>query len=302
MKGAVRDRTWERHEQVVRLHLEPTIGGVRLDRLNTLQEVQAVYGRKLDAGLSPRSVEIVHATLHKALKQAVGWTLIPRNVAAATPPRPVRKDITPLSREQARVLLEAARGDRLYVFYVLAVTTGMRNGELLGLQWRDVDLDANTLQVRRTVFNSARSGAHRHIHDYRDRGAEISPLRHRPPHKPHPRLRSSYHDAGPRLPRWCCLLVVRLPFTHGSGIAALHRRLHAGHSRAVQPAVRAHPVVHRPPFLPQQVRRQKVPRNLLGQAKRRDGPRLAGQRPRRGGAEGHAGLARLGIAAPRCGF
>jgi integrase len=153
VKGSVRDRTWERHEQVVRLHLKPTIGSVKLDRLTALQ-VQAVYGRKLEAGLSPRSVEIIHATLHKALKQAVAWTLIPRNVAAsATPPRPVKKEIKPLSREQARTLLEAARGGELFAFYVLAVTTGMRNGELLGLQWKDVDLDTGTLQVRRTVFN-----------------------------------------------------------------------------------------------------------------------------------------------------
>src|SRR5918995_1339210 len=129
VKGSVRDRTWERYEQVVRLHLKPTIGNVKLDRLNALQ-VQSVYGRKLEAGLSPRSVEIIHATLHKALKQAVRWTLIPRNVAAsATPPRPVRKEIKPLSREQTKMLLEAAKGDTLHAFYyVLAVTTGMRNG------------------------------------------------------------------------------------------------------------------------------------------------------------------------------
>ena len=153
MHGSVRERTWERHEQVVRLHLEPTIGDVKLDRLNAIQ-VQSVYGQKIEAGLSPRSVEIVHVTLHKALKQAVAWTLIPRNVAeAARPPRPVGKEITPLSREQAQALLEAAKGDALHAFYVLPVTTGMRNGELLGLQWRDVDLEARALQVRRTVFN-----------------------------------------------------------------------------------------------------------------------------------------------------
>jgi integrase len=50
-------------------------------------------------------------------------------------------------------LLDVARSDKLYAFYALAVTTGMRNGELLGLQWRDVGLDEGTLQVRRTVFN-----------------------------------------------------------------------------------------------------------------------------------------------------
>jgi integrase len=119
-------------------------------------QVQALYGRKLEAGLSPRTVEIVHATLHKALKQAVGWTLIPRNVAdSATPPRPVGREIKSLSLEQARALLAAAKGDVLEAFYVLAVTTGMRNGELLGLQWHDVDLDDKTLRVRRTVFNGA---------------------------------------------------------------------------------------------------------------------------------------------------
>jgi integrase len=153
MKGTVKERTWERHEQVARLHLGPTLGNVRLERLNALQ-VQAVYGRELEAGMSPRSVEIVDATLHKSLKQAVGWTLIPRNVAeAATPPRPVGREITSLSREQARALLAAARGEPLYAFYVLAVTTGMRNGELLALQWKDVDLEDLTLRVRRSVFN-----------------------------------------------------------------------------------------------------------------------------------------------------
>jgi len=110
--------------------------------------------QKLDGGLSPRSVEIIHATLHKALMQAVGWMLIPRDVAeAATPPRPTRWEIKPLSQEQARTLLKAARGDGLHALYVLAVTTGMRNGELLVLQWKDVDLEDRTLLVRRTVFN-----------------------------------------------------------------------------------------------------------------------------------------------------
>jgi integrase len=153
VKGTVRDRTWQRHEEVVRPHLEPTIGNVRLVRLTALQ-VQAVYGQKLEGDLSTRSVQIIHATLHKALKQAVGWTLIPRNVSeAATPPRLSKREITPLSQEQARLLLEAARGDVLHAFYVLAVTTRMRNGELLGLQWKDVSLPNRTLRVRRTVFN-----------------------------------------------------------------------------------------------------------------------------------------------------
>jgi integrase len=152
LEGSVRDRTWQRYEEVVRLHLKPTLGGVKLDKLNALR-VQNVYSQKLNAGLSPRSVEIIHITLHKAPKQAVRWSLVPRNVAeAVTPPRPPKLEITPLTQQQLRALLETARNDKLYALWVLACTTGMRNGELLAVQWRDIDLEAGTLQVKRTVF------------------------------------------------------------------------------------------------------------------------------------------------------
>jgi integrase len=152
LEGSVRDRTWQRYEEVVRLHLKPTLGGVKLDKLNALR-VQNVYSQKLNAGLSPRSVEIIHITLHKAPKQAVRWSLVPRNVAeAVTPPRPPKREITPLTQQQLRALLETARNDKLYALWVLACTTGMRNGELLAVQWRDIDLEAGTLQVKRTVF------------------------------------------------------------------------------------------------------------------------------------------------------
>lgn len=74
-----------------------------------------------------------------------------RNVAEAVdPPKVHKKEVTPLSPEQARVFLEAARGDRLEALYVLAVHTGMRQGELLALRWDDVDLDAGVLHVRGT--------------------------------------------------------------------------------------------------------------------------------------------------------
>jgi hypothetical protein len=66
-KDTVKERTWERHEQVVRLHLKPSIGRVKLQKLNAL-DVQELYRTKLDSGLSPRTVQIVHTTLHKALK------------------------------------------------------------------------------------------------------------------------------------------------------------------------------------------------------------------------------------------
>ncbi|CAA9428133.1 MAG: Integrase, partial [uncultured Rubrobacteraceae bacterium] len=153
VRGTVRERTWKRSEEVVRLHLVPALGKTRLDKLNALQ-VQALYRSKLESGLSARTVRMVHTTLHKALKQAVRWSLIPRNVAEAVdPPRERNTEVRPLDEGQVKSLLRAARGERFETLYILAVTTGMRSGELLGLQWGDVDLEAGTLQVRRTVFN-----------------------------------------------------------------------------------------------------------------------------------------------------
>ena len=153
VRDTVRERTWKRGEEVVRLHLIPALGKTRLDRLNALQ-VQALYRSKLESGLAARTVRMVHTTLHKALKQAVRWSLIPRNVAEAVdPPRERNTEVRPLDEGQVKSLLRAARGERFETLYILAVTTGMRSGELLGLQWGDVDLEAGTLQVRRTVFN-----------------------------------------------------------------------------------------------------------------------------------------------------
>jgi integrase len=152
VKGTVKERTWDRHEEVVRLHLKPPIGHVKLPKLNAL-DVQELYLTKQDSGLSARTVQIVHTTLHKALKQAVRWSLVSENVTeVVTPPRPQKKEIRTLSPEEVKRLLRAARGERFEALYVLAITTGMRQGELLGLKWGDVDLDGGVLRVRRTVW------------------------------------------------------------------------------------------------------------------------------------------------------
>ena len=90
IEETVRDRTWKRSEQVVRIHLVPTLGKSRLDSLTALQ-VQSLYRSKLDSGLSARTVHIVHPTLHKALKQAIRWQLISRNVTEALQPPKAEK-------------------------------------------------------------------------------------------------------------------------------------------------------------------------------------------------------------------
>jgi integrase len=99
--------------------------------------------------LRPFSVFVL---LRKALVQAVEDGLVPRNVAQGVKVSQVGKEeVRPLSPEQTRRFLEAAKGNRLEAFYVVAVTRGLRQGELLGLKWEDVDLEARTLSVRRTL-------------------------------------------------------------------------------------------------------------------------------------------------------
>ena len=150
----VRPTTYERYEQIVRIHVRPALGSVKLKNLTPVH-VRGLYREKLEAGLSARTVQYIHVTLHKALKQAVQDGLIPRNATEAVKaPQVRREEMRPLSAEQVKVLLEVARGDRLEALYVLAIHTGLRQGELLGLKWEDVDLESGTLRVRRTLVTA----------------------------------------------------------------------------------------------------------------------------------------------------
>jgi integrase len=147
----VRQRTWERYEQIARVHIKPALGRIKLKAL-TSAHARALYREKMATGLASRTVQYIHTTLHKALNDAVADGLIPRNVTEGIKvPKPKKKEINPLSPDQARAFLAAARGDRFEALYVLAVHCGLREGELLGLKWEDVDLDAGTLAVRRTL-------------------------------------------------------------------------------------------------------------------------------------------------------
>jgi len=148
VRPTIRERTHYRYEQYVRLHIVPTIGTVRLAKLAP-QHLRRLYEAKLAEKLSPTTVLHLHRVIHAALNQAARWDLVTRNVAdLVDPPRMVRRPMTTLSAEQARTLFATASADRLHALYVLAVTTGMRQGELLALHWRDLDLKAGTAHVR----------------------------------------------------------------------------------------------------------------------------------------------------------
>lgn len=150
-KPSVRARTWEGYESIVRVRVAPRIGKTKISDVSP-SVIQGLYSELTESGLSAHSVRRTHAVLHRAFAQAVRWGEMPRNPCdAVDPPRAGRDEMRTLSAEQVTRLLDATRRDRLHAVYALAVTTGMRLGELLGLKWSDVDLDAGRLSIRRTL-------------------------------------------------------------------------------------------------------------------------------------------------------
>ena len=148
-----RVRTHRLYSDMNRLYIEPNIGGTRLSKLMPLH-VQGLYSQLERAKKSPRLRQLVHGTLRNALGQALKWGLITRNPCdAIEKPRASRPTMTVLDAIQVAALLKAARGDRLEALYVLALATGLRRGELLGLQWKDVDFDDHALMVNRTLVD-----------------------------------------------------------------------------------------------------------------------------------------------------
>ena len=146
-----RQSTYESYEGHVRNHLVPAFGGIKLTRL-TPQHVERMMRLKAQEGLSPATITRIRATLRRALSRAEKHGLVQRNVAAlADPPRVEPKAIEPMTTDEARVFLESIIGHRFEALFMLALATGLRRGELLGLLWNDVDLDGSRLYVRHAL-------------------------------------------------------------------------------------------------------------------------------------------------------
>lgn len=155
VKRSVRPSTIYSYQNVLRLHVKEHIGRVKLSGLAD-HHIHGIYNRMSDAGLSPRMLQMVHTILKRALTAAVKRRLLTFNVMDLVDrPKVPKFEIAPLSANEAAKLLEKARGDRFEPLFVLAVTAGLRQGELLGLKWDDIDLAAATLQVRRTLVQVA---------------------------------------------------------------------------------------------------------------------------------------------------
>ncbi|ALO11720.1 Phage integrase [Streptomyces venezuelae] len=178
----LRENTHTRYAASIRLHLNPGLGAKKLARLtardvrtfldglrtacqccaqdrDSIRQSCCAIGQCCGRQLSPLTVTYVHAVLKSALEHAVREDELPRNVARnvkTTAPRPRR--FQPLTAAEARQLLHAANGDRLHALYELALRTGLRKGELLGLHWEDLDLDGGTASIHRSLQRTRSQG------------------------------------------------------------------------------------------------------------------------------------------------
>jgi integrase len=148
VSGRVRPSTYRSYQGIVRVHLIPTLGSTPIAKLDP-DMVQRMLNDKAASGLAPRSVRTIRAVLRRALRHAEQRGLISRNAAAlADPPRIVRRSPEVLTPDEARRLIEAIAGDPLEGVILVALGTGMRQGEILGLAWDDVDLETGRVTVR----------------------------------------------------------------------------------------------------------------------------------------------------------
>jgi integrase len=157
IKPNVAPRTHERYVEICRRNIVPLIGQAKLSQLKPVQ-ISAAYSKALEAGttpkgpLSPRSVLHLHRVLKQALKQAVRWELLHRNpLNAVQPPKVEKRRVVTYDMTQTAALLEALKGQRIYVPALLAVLCGLRRGEIAALKWRNVDLEKGSLAVVESV-------------------------------------------------------------------------------------------------------------------------------------------------------
>ena len=157
-RHGVSRKTHERYSEIVNQHLVPALGNTQLAKLAPVH-VQGFYSDALSSGrldgkggLSPQTVVHFGRVLHQAMKRATKLRLIATNpVDDATPPKVEEREMQTLTEEQAGKLLAAASTTRLYVPLVVALATGLRRGELLGLRWRDVNLDTGIITMARSI-------------------------------------------------------------------------------------------------------------------------------------------------------
>jgi integrase len=158
-KPILRPISYDSYEMFISVHLKPALGHIPLKNLRP-DQVQRLYNQKRDDGLSARTIRYMHIVLHGALRQALKNQLVVRNVSEATElPAGKTRMMHPFTLEQVQQFLTVVREDRLFAAFFLELGTGVRRGELLGVCWRDLDLDTGVAHIRQELIRVRNHGA-----------------------------------------------------------------------------------------------------------------------------------------------
>jgi integrase len=156
-RGDVSPKTAERYRQLIERQIVPHLGAMPLQKLKPVH-ITNWHGTLLTSGghdggpLSARTVGHAHRVLHKALADAVRLELLLRNAASAAPPPKIEEtEVQILTADQVQAVLNALRTTSIHPQIVVLLTTGVRRGELAGLQWADIDFEAGKLSIKRAV-------------------------------------------------------------------------------------------------------------------------------------------------------
>jgi integrase len=162
VESGLRKSTLQGYRSAISNYVLPRLGETRLQAV-TPDQLNAFYGELLKtgrkdgkSGLSPKTIHNIHVMLHKALHDAVRWSYLPRNVAQfSDPPKQTSsgKAMRTWTPDELRSFLEYVGNDPYYAAWVLAASTGMRRGEVLGLRWQDIDFDRRRLAIRQTIIS-----------------------------------------------------------------------------------------------------------------------------------------------------
>jgi integrase len=149
--SSVRPNTIRSYAGVIQYHILPALGNIKLKDLS-IDRIQMFYNNETENGTSPRMVQYIHSVLRRSLNFALRWGLLVRNPAlGAIRPKLLKTEMKTLNGDQVRVFLSAAKGTRNEALFWIAVSTGLREGEILGLKWSDLDWKTKRLQVKRQL-------------------------------------------------------------------------------------------------------------------------------------------------------
>ncbi len=147
----MKPKTYQSYDSYLRLHIRPAFGRKKLNSITPAQ-IQRLYSQKLNEGLSAKTVSHIHGYLRRVLNEAVKWELIYRNPCqSVTPPKVQRKIPKVWTIDQAQTFLGAVRDHQYFGIYLIALTTGSRRGEILGMEWENIDWNKSTISIKKTV-------------------------------------------------------------------------------------------------------------------------------------------------------